>query len=102
MTRFIALLALCGLLLSASPTLALSPDDIRLGQFCLTVLDFNPGPIDGRLGRQTIAAILRYAKTRGVSVLAPESWGTLLAAECLPYMHVRQSRPAATLPLFSR
>jgi peptidoglycan hydrolase-like protein with peptidoglycan-binding domain len=97
-----ALLALCTLVLSAPPTLALSPDDIRLGQFCLTVLGFNPGPIDGLLGKQTIAAILRYAKNRGVSVLAPDSWGTLLAAECLPYMHVRHSRPAATLPLFSR
>lgn len=102
MTRFIALLALGGALLNASPTLAVSREDIRLGQFCLTVLGFNPGPIDGVLGRHTIAAILRYAQNRGVSLLAPESWGTLLATECVPYVRARQSRPAATLPLFSQ
>jgi peptidoglycan hydrolase-like protein with peptidoglycan-binding domain len=102
MTRFITLLALGGLLLNASPTLAVGRDEIRLGQFCLTVLGFTPGPIDGVLGRQTIAAILRYAQHRGVSLLAAESWGTLLAIECLPYMRARQSRPAATLPVFSQ
>jgi hypothetical protein len=47
-------------------------------QVQLRTLGYDPGPIDGRGGRRTIAALTAYAKDRGI-VLNQATVGTVLA-----------------------
>jgi peptidoglycan hydrolase-like protein with peptidoglycan-binding domain len=47
-------------------------------QVQLRALGYDPGPIDGRGGRRTIAALTAYAKNRGI-VLNQATVGTVVA-----------------------
>jgi peptidoglycan hydrolase-like protein with peptidoglycan-binding domain len=47
-------------------------------QVQLRALGYNPGPIDGRGGRRTIAALTGYAKDRGI-ILNQATVGTVVA-----------------------
>lgn len=40
--------------------------EVAMVQVSLTVLGYQPGPIDGLGGRRTVAALAAYAKDRGV------------------------------------
>jgi membrane-bound lytic murein transglycosylase B len=48
---------------SAAP---LTPDEIRDLQGRLATAGFNPGTIDGVIGRQTLSAVREYAEAQGI------------------------------------
>jgi hypothetical protein len=56
-----------------SPMVGMVPIQVQL-----RALGYNPGPIDGRGGRRTIAALTAYAKDRGI-VLNPATAVTVVA-----------------------
>jgi peptidoglycan hydrolase-like protein with peptidoglycan-binding domain len=56
-----------------SPTVAIVAIQVQL-----RALGYDPGPIDGRGGRRTIAALTAYAKNRGI-VLNQATVGTVVA-----------------------
>ena len=58
---------------SPSPMVAIVPIQVQL-----RTLGYNPGPIDGRGGRRTIAALTAYAKDRGI-MLNQATVGTVVA-----------------------
>ena len=51
---------------------------ILLVEYQLSDLGYDPGPIDGRGGRRTIASLTAYAKDRGI-VLNQATVGTVVA-----------------------
>jgi putative peptidoglycan binding protein len=51
---------------AAASAAALGPADVKEVQTRLRALGFNPGPIDGHLGRTTQAAIMRYQQDRAL------------------------------------
>jgi hypothetical protein len=59
-----------------SPMVAMVPIQVQL-----RALGYNPGPIDGRGGRRTMAALTAYAKDRGI-VLNQATAGTVVARLC--------------------
>jgi peptidoglycan hydrolase-like protein with peptidoglycan-binding domain len=56
-----------------SPMVAMVPIQVQL-----RALGYDPGPIDGRGGRRTIASLTAYAKDRGI-VLNHATVGTVVA-----------------------
>jgi hypothetical protein len=56
-----------------SPMVGMVPIQVQL-----RALGYDPGPIDGRGGRRTIAALTAYAKDRGI-VLNQATVGTVVA-----------------------
>lgn len=54
-------------------------------QAALTTLGFDPGPVDGRYGRATRAAVRAYQSDAGLSVdarVGPRTWTSLQTAAC--------------------
>jgi peptidoglycan hydrolase-like protein with peptidoglycan-binding domain len=50
---------------TAVPSPALARDDIREIQARLLSFGFDPGPLDGNLGRMTVIAVMNYQQQRG-------------------------------------
>jgi hypothetical protein len=87
---------------TAAPPVPAPPDDASLpvdravrtittAQIALTQLGFEPGPVDGLLGRRTRRAILRFQRAqqlRATGALDPETWSAIVAQ-----LMARRARP---------
>jgi hypothetical protein len=56
------------------------PDLVRTVQARLAAAGFDPGPVDGKFGPRTLAAVQRFQTARGLivdGIVGPQTWGAL-------------------------